>query len=194
MPFIYDEGIFLKPIPSINRVEENKKLCKSWETDLQTFERLHAHQTLSSARRYAHFHCYRDTVPSDSLDIALSAKYNHEQELFPDKTDYFYQAETLGEKTWRRLRNTIDVPKKPPEFIKFNENAIGGGISVPTCIRRIKVPVMPYRYNPEHKVMITGITEKRDPNNVKLMNSSHHSSLTNPGFSRQSLDGNIYQY
>lgn len=131
--------------------------------------------------------------------------------MFPDKTDYFYQAETLGEKTWRRLRNTIDVPKKPPEFIKFNENAIGGGISVPTCIRRIKVPVMPYRYNPvniqaflkivylfcllqEHTVMITGITEKRDPNNVKLMNSSHHSSLTNPGFSRQSLDGNFYQY
>lgn len=45
-----------------------------------------------------------------------------------------------------------------------------------------------------HPVLIGGITERRNPNNVKLMNSSHHSPQTNAGYTRQHLDGNVFQY
>ncbi|CAH0564569.1 unnamed protein product [Brassicogethes aeneus] len=187
VPCLKNEGFFVKPLSQ----GDDKKRCKG---NLKTYERLHEHQTLSSARRFAYFQAYKDTVPSDSLDVALSSRYDHEKELFPAKTDYYYQAETLGEQTWRRLRNTRDIPPVPSEVIEFGEIAIGGGISVPTCQKKIKVPVMPYRYNSAHTVRITGLVERKNPNNILLMHSSHHSSQTNPGFSRQSLDGNIFQY
>lgn len=45
-----------------------------------------------------------------------------------------------------------------------------------------------------HKVLIGGITEKKHPSNIKLMNSSHHSPQTNAGYSRQPSDGTVFQY
>lgn len=50
------------------------------------------------------------------------------------------------------------------------------------------------KYNDYHVLHIGGITERRHPSNVKLMNSSHHSPQTNAGYTRQDSDGNAYQY
>lgn len=45
-----------------------------------------------------------------------------------------------------------------------------------------------------HPLQLGGITKKISPHNVKLMNSGHHTPLTNPGYSRQKGDGNFYRY
>lgn len=45
-----------------------------------------------------------------------------------------------------------------------------------------------------HPLAIGGIRERIDPDNVKLMCSGHHTTQTNPGYSRQPGDGNCFNY
>ncbi|VVC99221.1 unnamed protein product [Leptidea sinapis] len=68
--------------------------------------RLFSHHTLASVRKLHFFHPF--FLPQDSLDIVLAAVYNHSKERFADKEDLYLQPETVGCKTWRRLRNTVD--------------------------------------------------------------------------------------
>uniref|UniRef100_A0A182UE87 Uncharacterized protein n=1 Tax=Anopheles melas TaxID=34690 RepID=A0A182UE87_9DIPT len=46
----------------------------------------------------------------------------------------------------------------------------------------------------KHPLLIGGLKEKVSPNSVKLMNTGPHTPLTNPGYSRQSGDGNFFNY
>lgn len=45
-----------------------------------------------------------------------------------------------------------------------------------------------------HPLVISSLTEKISPHSIKLMNSGHHTPLTNPGYSRQQGDGNYFRY
>uniref|UniRef100_A0A336LSQ2 CSON015192 protein n=1 Tax=Culicoides sonorensis TaxID=179676 RepID=A0A336LSQ2_CULSO len=45
-----------------------------------------------------------------------------------------------------------------------------------------------------HPLKIGGISEKNSPHSVKLMNHGPHTPLTNPGYSRQNFDGNVFNY
>ncbi|XP_046988968.1 uncharacterized protein LOC124594644 [Schistocerca americana] len=75
--------------------------------------RLTAHQTLSSVRQMRRFR--QIGVPRDSLDLALSANYDHARELFPEKCDVLLQPETLGVATWRKDRNVrLELVPQPP--------------------------------------------------------------------------------
>lgn len=102
-------------------------------------------------------------IPHDSLDINLASQYNHSDELFKGKNDVVIQEETIGQATFRRLRNTRDLS---PEKI---------------------IPL-------KHPLQIGGLQEKASPNTVKLMNTGPHTPLTNPGYSRQTGDGNFFNY
>ncbi|XP_055545891.1 cilia- and flagella-associated protein 276 [Wyeomyia smithii] len=46
----------------------------------------------------------------------------------------------------------------------------------------------------KHPLHIGGLREKPSPNSVKLMNIGPHTPLTNPGYSRQTGDGNFFNY
>lgn len=45
-----------------------------------------------------------------------------------------------------------------------------------------------------HPLKIGGVSQKMSPHSVKLMNNGPHTPLTNPGYSRQTIDGNIFHY
>ncbi|EFA07888.1 hypothetical protein TcasGA2_TC005463 [Tribolium castaneum] len=180
VPELDKEGVFLKPldVPS-DEVWQQKE-------PLKPYERMHAHHTLASARRYAFFRPFRDLIPGDDLDFILNSPYDHSQEIFPDPIDIYLQPETLGQVTWRRLRNTSDLKSslEARARIELQQQKLflaGHGH-------------LPFKLNKYHPVIISGIEERRHPSNVKLMNSSHHSPQTNAGYSRQDSDGNFYQY
>ncbi|XP_058824541.1 cilia- and flagella-associated protein 276 isoform X4 [Topomyia yanbarensis] len=46
----------------------------------------------------------------------------------------------------------------------------------------------------KHPLQIGGLLEKPSPSSVKLMNTGPHTPLTNPGYSRQTGDGNFFNY
>ncbi|XP_035906891.1 protein C1orf194 [Anopheles stephensi] len=158
IPFIDGEGSYRKTLPTPPEPHPSKR----WSDSLPPNERVFYHQTLSSARRAAHF-VNHGNIPVDSLDITLAAQYNHSDDLFLGKNDVVLQDETLGKRTFRRLRNTRDlVPEK----------------------------IIPLK----HPLLVGGLREKASPNSVKLMNTGPHTPLTNPGYSRQSGDGNFFNY
>lgn len=156
LPFIQREGVFHKELPTPPNHESD---C--WAYCLHPNDRLYFHQTLASARKAANFQTYPTLIPHDSLDIILTANYNHSGDLFHGKNCTVMQGETLGCKTFRRLRNTKDVEKIIPVW---------------------------------HPLKIGGVSQKISPHSVKLMNNGPHTPLTNPGYSRQTTDGNIFNY
>nr|CAH7756911.1 unnamed protein product [Callosobruchus chinensis] len=109
-----------------------------------------------------------------------------------------------------RLRNTRDLtPDREEQASQANKTengedekvGAGEGKSKPTKKQQLlskkgirPVVKLPFRYNFAQKLLVGGITERRHPSNIKLMNSSHHSPQTNAGYSRQPSDGNFYQY
>ncbi|KAF5282503.1 hypothetical protein FQR65_LT14273 [Abscondita terminalis] len=178
IPYLSAEGVITKPIPP-----GITKKGASWHVGLSPFERVYSHQTLNSVRRYANFKPFSHQVPSDSLDFILESTYDHSKEIFPEKTDCYLQPDTIGATTWRRLRNTRDLPPvrdlKGPDFCFYD--LIEGGLQIK-------------RYNRFHAVLIGGIKAREHPAHVKLMNSSHHSPQTNAGYSRQESDGSFFKY
>ncbi|CAH0546395.1 unnamed protein product [Brassicogethes aeneus] len=182
IPNLDTEGVFLKPLVKSSYRGSN------WASNLSPFERLSAHQTLASARRFIYFRPFPGTIPSDELDFILTAQYNHTSETFADKQDTVLQPETVNKSSWKRLRNTSDIRESKhaisgPEFesVKYGSKSLN----------RVKLP---YRYNNAHPVMIGGIAAKKHPSSVKLLISSHHSPLSNAGYSRQPQDGTLFQY
>ncbi|XP_031627730.1 uncharacterized protein LOC116343666 [Contarinia nasturtii] len=45
-----------------------------------------------------------------------------------------------------------------------------------------------------HPLVMGGITERKSPHSIKLICCGQHTPTTNPGYSRQPLDGNIFKY
>ncbi|XP_072375207.1 uncharacterized protein [Diabrotica undecimpunctata] len=189
VPVLTTEGTFLKPIVDPKYLRKEVK-CEY----LPTFQRMHAHQTLASARRFVGFEPFSDLIPKDQLDFVLNASFNQTTEIFPDMLDIYSQPETRGIDTWRRLRNTREVTPDREQQASVEDP---GGEKKKREVGRRGRPhkvVIPFRYNFDHKVLIGGVVEKKHPSNIKLMNSSHHSSQTNPGYSRQDSDGTVFQY
>ncbi|KAF7271718.1 uncharacterized protein LOC143194589 [Rhynchophorus ferrugineus] len=189
VPYVEGEGMFLKPLTT----KDFKDSC--FDAASSPFERMYMHHTLASARRYAYFKNYDDLVPKDDLDLILTSTFDQSAELFPDKVDIYLQPETQGVNTWRRLRNTRDLTPDREQMASLGQSQQKDDSSTTRMGRaKKKGPVIPYRYNFAHKLLIGGVTELKHPSSVKLMNSSHHSPQTNAGYSRQPSDGNFYQY
>ncbi|XP_066155045.1 protein CFAP276 isoform X1 [Euwallacea fornicatus] len=192
IPYLDHEGVFVKPIVL---VECKKDSC--YDSASSPFQRLFMHQTLASARRNANFKRFENLIPKDALDLVLATTFNESSELFAEKEDVYLQPETLGVLTWRRLRNTRDLTpnrEQRPFNLTRTEADAPKGAGDHTKGRGKRRAAIPFRYNFAHKVLIGGITEKKHPSSIKLMNSSHHSPQTNAGYSRQPSDGNFYQY
>uniref|UniRef100_A0A1B0GL18 Uncharacterized protein n=1 Tax=Lutzomyia longipalpis TaxID=7200 RepID=A0A1B0GL18_LUTLO len=102
-------------------------------------------------------------TPKDALDMVLTSRYNHSDHLWHTKSEIHIQPETCGERTFRRLRNSVDSPAPKTERLG-------------------------------HPLCIGGITERISPHSVKLIHSGPHTPLTNPGYSRQTSDGNFFNY
>ncbi|CAG9863545.1 unnamed protein product, partial [Phyllotreta striolata] len=156
VPFLSSEGDFLKNIVPPEYTPKELK-CEL----LHVSQRLHAHQTLASTRRFAWFRPHRNLVPKDALDFALTARYCQTDRLWSNNKDIYVQPESLDEDTWRRLRNTRDLtPDREEQSFKGTE-------------QKPKKRKIPYKYNKAHKVMIGGVLEKVHPSYIKLMCSSH---------------------
>ncbi|CAB3379877.1 Hypothetical predicted protein [Cloeon dipterum] len=82
---------------------EELHLEQGWCRGLQANERLSRHHTLSSARQRVDW----PSPAQDRLDLALSARYHHSNDLFVPPGYFYMQPETLGEQTWRVLRNQL---------------------------------------------------------------------------------------
>ncbi|XP_057661079.1 uncharacterized protein LOC130896784 [Diorhabda carinulata] len=187
VPILNTEGTFIKPI--INPKYDSKEIyCQN----LPTFQRMHSHHTLSSARRFVGYKPFSHLIPKDELDFVLNASFNQTSEVFPSTVDIYSQPETRGIETGRQLRNTRDLT--PVREVQASVEDTAEDIKKEPDKRKGKHVKIPHRYNFSHKVLIGGVTDKKHPSNIKLMNSSHHSPQTNAGYSRQDSDGNVYQY
>ncbi|KAM9320176.1 cilia- and flagella-associated protein 276 [Gastrophryne carolinensis] len=77
----------------------------NWPHNEDTWKRLNATPTLSSARREA---CYHDPEsPSDSLDFNLKALYNHHDSLLKNRNETVFQVETFTDNHGRLLKNRV---------------------------------------------------------------------------------------
>lgn len=103
VPDLSEEGTFTKTLPE----PIGAKSDAVWHEDLTPFERCFYHQTLNSTRRFAGF-IPSSLIPKDSLEFILQSRYNHNLELFGDKVDTLLQKESVGEPSFRRIRNTVD--------------------------------------------------------------------------------------
>ncbi|XP_030758708.1 uncharacterized protein LOC115884309 [Sitophilus oryzae] len=191
VPYLEGEGIFLRPLTT---AKTTKNSC--YDSAMSPFQRMYRHHTLASARRFAHFKNFDGLIPTDDLDFVLTSTYDHSSEFFPEKLDTYLQPETHGINTWRRLRNTRDLTPDREQLAALERSGQKDENASTRQGRssRKKFVTVPYRYNFAHKLLIGGVTEKKHPSSVKLVNSSHHSPQTNAGYSRQPRDGNFYQY
>ncbi|XP_040193690.1 uncharacterized protein C1orf194 homolog [Rana temporaria] len=70
-----------------------------------SWNRLNATPTLSSARRSAY---YNDPEsPADSLDFNLKSMYNHDEGLFKNRNETLFQVETFTDDHGRILKNRV---------------------------------------------------------------------------------------
>lgn len=113
-PNLEREGVLICPLPTPPPVKENDP----WYGNLKPFQRLYYHQTMASVRKCKRF-IPTSLIPKDSLDLQLQSRYIHSAETFPDKVDMVMQVETCTKvpRTFRVLRNTIDVSIELPEEI-----------------------------------------------------------------------------
>lgn len=103
-PYINGEGCYRKVFPAPPPSAKGQR----WSDGLSPHDRLFYHQTLNSSRRFAGF-VASDRIPKDSLDLVLQSQYQHGNEIFADKVDAVLTHETMGRRTFRRMRNTKDL-------------------------------------------------------------------------------------
>lgn len=78
------------------------KLPKTASTpSISAHHRLHSHQTVNSQLRR-----YLAITSANSLDLSLSAAYNHETELFASKFDVIRQPENVAKAMDNRMNNS----------------------------------------------------------------------------------------
>lgn len=166
VPFIEHEGTFNKrlPQPPSRPKTTTGQQHHRWTDGLPAHERLNVHQTLNSSRRFAGFRADAAMIPQDALDRQLRSVYQHNVDLFAGRAECARSPE-VDQQWQRRLRNTRDVAPQPP---------VGLG----------------------HPLRLGGVLQQRrgTPDGVRLMCSGHHATATNPGYSRQSGDGNFFNY
>ncbi|XP_043493607.1 uncharacterized protein LOC122518624 [Polistes fuscatus] len=183
------------PVPDVSRegfwttrgpVLGNKVLpnYRDWDLKLTPYERLFAHHTLNSIRKDCRL--VRPQVPNDSLDLALNSVYVHSKDTLVPKMYTIMQPETLGQETWRVLKNEIKIiPKKPILPVEQKRKVIitGNILESSTKERTLGEPLKCYRGS---------VTENRiHPSSVKLAIEGPHTDQSNPGYSRK-IDGTFY--
>lgn len=113
IPELNAEGSFKVPP---QKPDEQLQSNKSWDSNLSPHERLFYHQTLGSVRR-SRIYQENSKIPKDNLDFILESKYDHSNELFPNRGEMLVQNETLGKETFRVLRNEKKLPDKVVEHM-----------------------------------------------------------------------------
>lgn len=103
---------------------------------------------------------------ADSLDLVLNTCYDHSSDLFVSKSEVHIQRESgpRGSKLCQRPNSIL-------------------------CHSKIQASA----YHTTG-VFLGGIHERGSPYSVKLINIGQHTPLTNPGYSRQTSDGNFFNY
>lgn len=97
-PYIFNKSSFVdKNVSAFDN--------KHWSYGISPHDRMFYHQTFSSALRSKNLKKF-DDVPKDSLDFALCSQYNHEQELFVNKSDVILQPKTVN----KYFETKLDVP------------------------------------------------------------------------------------
>lgn len=143
----------------------------------------------------------------------LPAPPNHESDgwsncLAPNDRLFFHQTLASARKSANFLNFSSTVPKDSLDIIltscynqswdflgNKNDTVVQGETKGCKTFRRLKntkdvekiIPVW-------HPLKIGGVSQKISPHSIKLMNSGPHTPLTNPGYSRQTTDGNIFNY
>ncbi|XP_054002721.1 cilia- and flagella-associated protein 276 [Hylaeus anthracinus] len=169
VPDIVREGVWTRRPVLGDKVSPKDK---RWSANLKSHERLFAHHTLNSVRKDARL--MRLQVPKDALDLALTTVYTHSKDTLVPKMYVTMQPESLGRKTWRVLKNRIEVHKRPTSFGEdFEDDPVTLLLKSAHCYRG---PV------PERRI---------HPSNVKLNITGPHSVQSNPGYSRK-IDGTFY--
>lgn len=179
-PFIDREGFFngtgLAKPPSID--EDEKKL---WYENLEPHVRLYHHNTLSSTRRHANFYNIRKVlnnlligfVTFKMLNLIRSPKDSLDVVLSSEynQTDnLFYRKQEVYKQPETNDKSTFRRLRNTKDFY-------------------IEPPVYL-----SHPLKTGGLSERPSVYSVKLINSGPHSQITNHGFSRQSVDGNFFNY
>lgn len=196
LPHVECEGIFVTELPKPPPFEKSKL----WFDKLHPNERLYYYQTLSSTRRFANFlnipwvsrveynfwfispySLNFSDIPKDSLDIVLASEYDHAKNFLFKRAQIFTQPETLDKRTFRRLKNQKDIIIKPPVFLSHPKIQ---GFYLTLSYISFKLQYL----------LAGGVTERHSIHGVKLMNSGPHTQITNPGYSRQTGDGNFFNY
>lgn len=127
---------------------------------------------------------------NDSLDLVLSSVYNHETDLFVSKFNTLLQLDNakynpIKERLYGEMiqaqKNNIHHPLVIGKF----HIQILLSIIEQECIEKSLV---------DNSIISAGITEKKSPHSIKLICTGEHTPITNPGYSRQPLDGNIFKY
>lgn len=156
------------------------------------------------------------------MDFALSSNYDHGKEFLPEKLDIVLQPQTMKGVVImvpdKELLHTLmhNIPNEENKTLPRAKSAVSfksrasekgnnGSVST-TKLRKDKKINMPdfvddefivlsgYGSHLDHPVRIGGLVARNSPHSVKLINSAPHTHLTNPGYSRQTLDGNVFRY
>lgn len=91
---------------------------------------------------------FSNLVPKDELDLVLTTTFDESSEIFPEKVDTYFQPETVGIETWRRLRNTRDLtPDREEQASILSHQDEDNGDDINTGPRGRRKVVIPYRYN-----------------------------------------------
>ncbi|XP_076672697.1 cilia- and flagella-associated protein 276 [Andrena cerasifolii] len=167
LPDLSSEGVWIRRPVLGSKVSAKDK---GWSNKVKPHERLFAHHTLNSIRKDSRL--VRLQVPNDALDLALTTVYVHSQDTLVPKVYVPMQPEALGKKTWRVLKNVIQVHQKSA-FPGMEDDPVSSLLKDAECYRG---PV-PERRN--------------HPSNVKLNITGPHSVQSNPGYSRK-IDGTFY--
>ncbi|KOC59522.1 hypothetical protein WH47_09044 [Habropoda laboriosa] len=168
LPDIVREGLWIRRPVLGNKVSAKDK---DWSTKLKAHERLFAHHTLNSIRK--DHRLLRPQVPGDALDLALTTVYVHSKDSLVPKSYIPMQPETLGKRTWRVLKNKIEIYKGPEIPDDDADDPLAMFVKKTECFRG---PL------PERRV---------HPSSLKLNITGPHSVQSNPGYSRK-IDGTFY--
>ncbi|EDW04216.1 uncharacterized protein LOC6562338 [Drosophila grimshawi] len=177
-PDLRKEGKYICPMP---KPPSPPMGVESWHAHLAPHERLFYHQTMSSVRYSKRFRATA-SIPKDSLDFQLQARYDHGRETFPEKVDAVLQRDTCG--------------ATPSWAAPYGQSEVGSNarMNLFRVLRNTQVVRVKMQDSLGHPLIIGGCKEKIHPSRVKLICSGVHTQLVNNGFSRQTSDGNFFRY
>lgn len=107
------------------------------------------------------------------MDLALTTWYDHSEDLFAERHEIHIRAETLLAKQKLCERSGNNLTEATVASLSYGNKRRDA---------KYQRPIM------------GGIRERVSPHSIKLINVGQHTPLTNPGYSRQTSDGNVFNY